>query len=322
MSSKKASSFSSPERPKARSILPPLNAIKAFEAVARWRSLTLAATELSVTPSAVSQQIRVLEGHIGKKLFLQDKTGLSLTPIAAQAFPNIAQAIELIGHAFAPAEDASTRVAISTLPALANRWLNSKLSVFITEHAELDLYIDSSPKLVDFTTDHFDLALRFGSGNYQGVSIDPLFKERFQAVCSPLVSKQFEERIKARRLDEINFICDVGMKEGEQVTWADWMARRGLPAYVPERRIVCTDASMSIDAAVNGVGLLLGRHVLIADLLEQGTLVPLNEEPFVTELGYFLIYPSFSGLTPAARTLRSYLLKCSADMRAKHGLEQ
>ncbi|MGZ8292920.1 MAG: LysR substrate-binding domain-containing protein [Telluria sp.] len=291
---------------KARNTLPPLNAIKAFESVARLRSLTLAAAELNVTPSAVSQQIRLLEEHIGKKLFIAEKKGLSLTEIAIRAFPDITQAVDLISRAFAPAEAHTSRVAISTLPALANRWLNSKLSVFMTENTELDLYIDSSPKLVDFTTESFDMALRFGRGLYEPLSIDPLFKERFQAVCSPLVKKQIEERIKTGHLDAINFICDVGMNAGEHVTWTDWLERRGLPPHMPERRIVCTDANMSIDAAVNGVGLLLGRHVL-ADLLEQGTLVALNEEPFVTSLGYFLVYPSFSGLSPASRSVRRRL---------------
>lgn len=304
----------------ARNVLPPLNAIKAFESVARLGSLTQAAAELNVTPSAVSQQIRLLEEHIGKKLFVIDKKGLTLTAISSQAFPQIRDAISLIGSAFLPAEDLKARVAISTLPAMASHWLNSKLSVFMAAHEELELYIDCSPKLVDFSEESFDMALRFGLGNYDPLSIDPLFKERFQAVCSPLVKTQIQERIKSRKLDAINFICDVGMTAGEHVTWKDWLEQRGLAGYTPDKRTVCTDANMSIDAAVNGMGLLLGRHVLIADLIEQGALVALDEEPFETALGYFLVYPSFSRLSPSARQLRSWILKCSSAMREKHGL--
>lgn len=304
----------------ARNALPPLNAIKAFESVARLGSLSQAAAELSVTPSAVSQQVRLLEDHIGKKLFIITKQGLSLTPISCKAFPQIREAIDLIGMAFAPDESLKARVAISTLPALASRWLNLKMSAFMTAHEELELYIDCSPNLVDFREESFDMALRFGRGNYSPLSIDPLFKERFQAVCSPLIKTQIEERIRSGKLDAINFICDVGMSAGEHVTWSDWFERRGLPAYAPDKRTVCTDANMSIDAAVNGMGLLLGRHVLIADLLEQGALVALDEEPFETALGYFLVYPSFSRLSPPARELRNWILKCSTAMREKYSL--
>lgn len=303
-----------------RHALPPLNAVKAFEAVARLGSLTLAATELNVTPSAVSQQIRLLEEHVGKKLFMIDKKGLALTPFSSKSFPQIREAIALIGSAFRPDEGLKARVAISTLPAMASRWLNSKLSMFMAAHEELELYIDCSPKLVDFSEESFDMALRFGRGNYDPLSIDPLFKERFQAVCSPLLKTQIEERIKSRNFDAINFICDVGMTAGEHVTWEDWLGRRGMTGYTPEKRMVCTDANMSIDAAVNGMGLLLGRHVLVIDLIEQGMLVTLDEEPFETALGYFLVYPSFSRLSPPARELRNWILQCAAATRDKHGL--
>lgn len=303
-----------------RPVLPPLNAVKAFEAVARLGSITLAAAELHVTPSAVSQHIRLLEEHVGKKLFTSDKKGLTLTAIGSKAFPDIRHAIDLIGRAFVPEEEHKDRVAISTLPAMASRWLNAKLSGFMAEHEELELYIDCSPKLVDFGTESFDMAVRFGLGNYDPLSIDPLFKERFQAVCSPALRSQIQERVHSRQLEKINFICDVGMAAGEHVTWKDWCERRGLADHAPTKRTVCTDANMSIDAAVNGGGLLLGRHVLIADLLEQGTLVPLDEEPFDTALGYFLVYPSFSRLSPSARALRSWILQCSSAMREKHQL--
>jgi LysR family glycine cleavage system transcriptional activator len=141
-----------------RNVLPPLNAVKAFEAVARLGSLTQAAAELNVTPSAVSQQIRLLEEHIGKKLFVIDKRGLSLTAISKQAFPQVSEAIGLIGAAFLPEAPRASRVAISTLPALASGWLNAKLSVFMAANDTLDMFIDCSPRLVDFTTESFDMA--------------------------------------------------------------------------------------------------------------------------------------------------------------------
>ncbi|KJV26712.1 hypothetical protein VI06_16390 [Aquitalea magnusonii] len=305
---------------KVRKPLPPLNAVKAFEVVARLRSITQAAAELNVTPSAVSQQIRTLEEHIGRKLFSKSKLELELSDIGNQAFSDVTHALDLIARAFQLHDVESSRVAISTLPALASRWLNPKLSVLLDIAPNLDLYIDCSPRLVDFSSEAFDLALRFGRGKYETLSVDPLFKERFQAVCSPLLKKQIEEHIRNRQLDAINFICDVGMQSGEHVTWSNWLERRGLPTEMPERRMVCTDANMSIDAAINGYGLLLGRHVLISQLLEQGTLVALDEAPFETELGYFLVYPSLARLSPAARILRNWILDQGTQLRERYQL--
>lgn len=305
---------------KVRKSLPPLNAVKAFEAVARLGSITQAASELNVTPSAVSQQIKSLEEHIGRKLFQKNKQELELLGVGNQAFADISHALDLIARAFQVQDEDSQRVAISTLPALASRWLNPQLSVLLDRYPNLDLYIDCSPRLVDFSSESFDLALRFGRGLYGPLCTDRLFTERFQAVCSPLLKKQIEERIRNGQLDAINFICDVGMHSGEHVTWSNWLERRGLPAQMPERRIVCTDSNMSIDAAINGYGLLLGRHALVSQLLEQGTLVALDEEPFETELGYFLVYPSLAGLSPAARTLRGWILEQSKQLRERYQL--
>lgn len=300
---------------KIRTRLPPLNAVKAFEAVARLGSVTQAASELNVTPSAVSQQIRLLEEYVGRKLFVMQRQGLELTDTSTHAITDISHAMDLIARAFRPADPLNSRLAISTVPVVASRWLNPRMSAFLAEHPQVEMHVDSSPRLVDFSNESFDMALRFGLGKYGRLSVDPLFTERFRAVCSPSLKNQIEEQIKEQRFNTINFICDVGMHTGEHVTWADWFERRGFPSQMPERKIVCNDANMSIDAAVNGCGLLLGRHALISSPLEQGTLVPLAEQPFETGLGYFLVYPSFVGLSPIARLLRSWLLERAAETR-------
>ncbi|MGA7817041.1 LysR substrate-binding domain-containing protein [Caballeronia sp.] len=305
---------------KVRRSLPPLNAVKAFEAAARLGSITRAASELNVTPSAISQQIKSLEEHVGRKLVQKNKQELELLGIGNQGFADISHALDLIARAFQPDDESAQRVAFSTLPALASRWLNPQLQALMDRYPNLDLYIDCSPHLVDFSSESYDLALRFGQGPYDPLSTDRLFTERFQAVCAPILKTKIQEYIQRGQLHAINFICDVGMHSGEHVTWSNWLERRGLSTQIPERRIVCTDSNMSIDAALNGYGLLLGRHALVAQLLEQGALVALDEEPFETELGYFLVYPSLAGLSPAARTFRGWVLEQSKQLRDKYKL--
>ncbi|ALL65844.1 Transcriptional regulator [Paraburkholderia caribensis MBA4] len=305
---------------KIRKPLPPLNSIRAFEAVARLGSITQAAQELNVTPSAVSQQIRILEGHIGYKLLDKQKQVITLLDVGLKAFQDVSHGLDLISRAFRAQQTRERRVAISMLSSLANRWLMPQIPALLANHPQLDLYIDTSARLVDFSRELFDLAIRFGRGKYEQLGSDRLFVERFQAVCSPLVKNQIEESIRHRQIDDINFICDIGMHAGEHVTWIDWMERRGLPPEMPARRMVCTDTNMSIDVAVNGYGLLLGRHVLIRSLLEQGTLVALDEAPFESELAYYLVYPSLAGLSPDARQLRDWILKQGRQFRESYGL--
>ncbi len=305
---------------KLRKALPPLNSIKAFEAVARLGSITQAASELNVTPSAVSQQIKNLEECIGRKLFHKNKHNGKLLDESQQAFLDISHALDLIAQSFHDKEVDTRRVAISTLSSLASHWLNPQFSTLLAKKPDLELYIDCSPRFVDFSRESFDFSIRFGRGQYAPLCMDRLFTERFQAVCSPLLKTKIEEKIKNNQLDSISFICDTGMQSGEYATWSNWMERRGIPPKIPERKIVCTDTNISIDAAVRGSGLLLGRHVLVAPLLEQGILVALEEESFETDLGYFLLYPSLAKLTPVARMLRSWILIQSRDFCKKYNL--
>jgi LysR family transcriptional regulator, glycine cleavage system transcriptional activator len=293
---------------KVRHRLPPLNAVKVFEAVSRLGSLTKAGQELSVTPSAISQQIRALEDHVGRKLFVQSRHGPGLTETAKNAIADVSHALDLIARAFQEKERVTPRIAVSALPAFASRWLNPMLPAFIKVNPDIELYVDGSQRLVDFASEAFDMAFRFGRGTYGSLSTDLLFKERFQAVCAPSQKAKIERSIMEGRIDQICFILDVGMQSGELVTWDDWFRRRGKPSQHMDRRMVCTDANTSIDAAVSGCGLLLGRHALISGLLQQGVLSPLDSMSFETELGYFLVYPSYVGLTPIARVFRDWVL--------------
>lgn len=305
---------------KIRKSLPPLNSIRAFEAVARLGSISQAAQELNVTPSAVSQQIRILEGHIGYKLLDTHRQAITLLDKGLKAFQDVSHALDLISRAFRARQTGERRVAISMLSSLASRWLMPQMPTLLANHPKLDLYIDTSARLVDFSRELFDLAIRFGRGHYEPLGMDRLFVERFQAVCSPLVKHQIEEKIRQREIDDINFICDIGMQSGEHVTWINWMERRGLPPEMPQRRMICTDTNMSIDVAVNGHGLLLGRHVLIQPLLKQGKLVALDEAPFESDLAYYLVYPSLAGLSLDARQLRDWILKQSRQFCDAYGL--
>ncbi|MBV9949290.1 MAG: LysR family transcriptional regulator, partial [Myxococcales bacterium] len=169
--------------------LPPLNALRAFEAAARHLSFTRAAEELCVTQTAISHQIKLLESHLGARLFLRHPRRIALTA------EGLAWAREL-GEVFSRLEAANRRlratagadrplVSVSAIPSFAARWLIPRLGRFLTEHPGLDLRVSPSEHLVDFAGERVDVGIRYGAGRYPGLVVDKLADDAFVVVCSP-----------------------------------------------------------------------------------------------------------------------------------------
>ncbi|MDR3437488.1 LysR substrate-binding domain-containing protein [Telmatospirillum sp.] len=302
---------------KGRRRLPPLNAARTFEAIARTMSITGAASDLNVTPSAVSQQLRALEEYLGVSLIERSPRGLALTKFGERLFPSFSHGFDLIARACEDLKGGEANLAVSTLSSLATRWLNPRLGEFYKHQENLCIYIDTSSRLVDFSKETFDMAIRYGDGKYPNFVSDYLFCEYFIPAAAPHLIDDYKNMLSDGRCDGMTFLCDEGMESGERVTWMTWFARRGRSFTVPARRIVYTDANMTIDAGVNGYGLLLGRRVLVDDLVSSGKLAYLDDEPVDFGLAYYLVYPSLAGLSPAARAFRNWLLDRARTERAR-----
>lgn len=252
--------------------LPPLSALRAFEAAARHGSFKLAASELAVTPTAISHQIRSLEEHIGLPVFNREIRKVVLTEAGARLYPvlrNGFDAFESVIERLAP-QTRRPQVTISATTAFTAKWLVPRVSRFQAQHPGIDLQLHASDNAVDLTENGIDLAIRYGRGPYPGLEADIMFADDFAPVVNPrlgIVTQQ--DLAKAplihfqwRRVDPLN------------PTWESWFAASGLPWSSTTRpQLRFSDESHAIQAAVAGQGIALLSLALLRDEIAAGQLV-------------------------------------------------
>ena len=176
------------ERPtEQRRRLPPLNALRAFEAAARHLNFSRAADELSVTPGAVSQQIQNLEDYVGAALFKRTPKGLLLTDAAQTALPALREAFDRLAEAASLLTAAvdGRRLTLTAPPSFAAKWLVPRLGAFEQAHPQVDVWLSAAIELVDLTAGEVDVAIRYGAGRYPGLEVHRLFSETVIPVASP-----------------------------------------------------------------------------------------------------------------------------------------
>ena len=247
--------------------LPSLHALHVFEIAARLGSFTKAAAELNVTQTAVSHQIKQLEGELDALLFRRSGRGLSLTPAGqawqAELSPLFGRLREANAKLRARVGQDRPLVSLTTLPSFGARWLVPRLGGFLTEHPEVDLRISTSAEVVDFTLEPIDVGIRFGTGPYRGLLAEKLFEDSFIVVASP-------ER--AKRLTRTRDLAgETLLKDDHEDAWSRWFAAHGLaPAGVRYHQLM--DSGLLVEAAVRGQGIGLARWSLIQDELSAGRL--------------------------------------------------
>lgn len=167
--------------------LPPLNALHTFEAAARHLSFQRAAEELDITPTAVSHQIKVLEEHLGTSLFRRRPRPLALTEAGQLLYPAVSKSLDEIAIAIAELTQVSesTTLTVSVTMVFATKWLVPRLAEFQQSHPEIDLRLQTSNDVVDLHRQTVDVAIRYGSGNYPGLTVRKLMSDVFIPVCSP-----------------------------------------------------------------------------------------------------------------------------------------
>jgi len=276
--------------------LPPLNAIKAFEAVARLGSLSLAARELSVTPGAVSQQLRVLGDFFGKALFVRRHNRLQLTDAGLAVFAETAEIIDRLSAMTARLLQGEQRahLVVSALPSVAVRWLNRVLGAFLAEAPEVrcELRVEDDP--VDFARHRIDLRISYGEHLYPEQVTRPLLRDAVLPLCSPayLERVRLDPRDPSSLPDGDLIHLDWGASFASYPTWAEWFAAAGTPRPVGGGRGHKTSmSSLAVDLALAGAGVALGQRLLAERDLAEGRL----RAPFPITLPlthpYCLVYP-------------------------------
>ena len=236
--------------------LPPLNALKAFEAAARHESFTRAAEDLCVTQGAVSHQVKALEAELGVKLFNRERQRLVITEagreylvVLRDAFDRIAVGTERLVQ-----RQSSGVITVSTSPDFAAKWLVNRLGRFAETHPGLDLRVSATLHHVDFAREDVDLAVRHGDGNWAGHHVVRLCTEQLFAVCSP---KLLAGRNRITKPSDVLKFPLLHLDDGN--AWSKWFEAAGLEGADHLHGPVLNRASMVIDAAIDGQGIALAR---------------------------------------------------------------
>jgi LysR family glycine cleavage system transcriptional activator len=292
--------------------LPPLNALKAFEAAARSESFTRAAEELCVTQGAVSHQVKALEATLGVKLFNRERQRLTMTEAGREYLAVVRDALDRIalGTDRLMQRQSSGALTVSTSPDFAAKWLVTRLGRFAEHHPEIDLRVSATLHHVDFAREDVDLAVRHGDGQWAGLDVVRFCPEQLFPVCSPkLVSGR--NRVE-KAADLLKFPL---LRLDDWKTWMRWFDAAGV-ANPAVHGPVLNRASMLIDAAVDGQGVALARTALAASDLISGRLIRPIDVSLRMSKTYWIVCPKATAAVPKIVTFRNWLLaEASGDTR-------
>lgn len=271
--------------------LPPLNALRYFEAAARKKSFTLAAEELHITQSAVSQQIRNLESFIGAALFKRGTTTVVLTDIGKEYFGTVSKTLERIDTATAKAKAAPQakkieQICLSVSPSFTHLWLVKRLYKFHQEVRDIQLALNVTRHYVDFEAENVDMAIRHGDGEWPGLHADLLMKDRMVAVGSPRLLQR--QRVPKSLPEIANYPI---IEDPVYRYWARYARLAGHPLDLTEA-IQYDDSGVIVEAAINGQGIAMARASLASAALARGQLVKLFDADFSDALGYYIVFPA------------------------------
>ena len=297
------------ERPVERRRLPPLNALRAFEAAARHLNFSRAADELSVTPGAVSQQIQNLEEYVGAALFKRTPKGLLLTDAAQTALPALREAFDRLAEAASLLTAAvdGRRLTLTAPPSFAAKWLVPRLGAFEQAHPQVDVWLSAAIELVDLQAGEVDVAIRYGAGRYPGLEVKRLFSETVIPVVSP-------EHLAAQPLTSPADLANhVLLHDGSPdlddscPDWSMWLAARGLKSIDGMRGPRFNQSSLVIEAAMNGRGVALAKRTLAQADLEAGRLVAPLQIATAVDFAYYLVHSKAKGRLPQVKAFVSWI---------------
>lgn len=267
--------------------LPSLNALKAFEAASRHLNFKLAAEELSVTQSAIAQQIRSLEDELGSKLFERHPKGILLTMNGRNYAQSISQAFNLIYEATQSFQHQSNHITISVTPTFASKWLIPRLNNFTQQYPDIDLQILATERLSHFQNDAVDIAIRYGKPpSGAGLNTELLLKDSFIAVASPNLIPVDKRPLALEELHQYTLLHDANNLWHYFLETIPLLNKQNL-----FKNIRFNQTLLAIDAAIAGQGITLTNPVFIASDLEIGKLIKVFEKEIVTDTGFYLVTP-------------------------------
>jgi LysR family transcriptional regulator, glycine cleavage system transcriptional activator len=285
--------------------LPPLSAIRAFEAAARHESFTKAAAELGMTQAAVSYQVKLLEDRLGAPLFLRLPRKVVLSETGKRLAPSVGEAFQRLRAAFAALRETAEGVlSITAINTFATNWLVPRLGAFQVAHPNIAVKIDTAPRTVDFTREEFDIGLRTGRGEWPGLKAHMLMPVEFTPMCSP------EFLARAPKLTTPADLLNLPLLDWRDEWWRQWFALAGIPDPKPLRPPpVEIDSQLVLgQAALTGQGVALLTPAFFAPEIAAGRLIQPFDLVARAESSYWIVYPEERQSSPKIRAFRDWIL--------------
>lgn len=283
--------------------LPPLGALRAFEAAARHLNFTVAAAELYVTQAAISHQVRQLEAWLGLPLFERRGHALTMTEPGRSYLAEITVALDRIASATARVQQGiQGPLRVTVLPSFAACWLVPRLDAFRAQHPEIELRLTTSTQLWDGVDDRFDVGIRLGLGRWPGLVADLIARESLSPVCAPALAAGSPPLREPADLRHARLLHDV-----PRDAWRTWCERAGLVDIDVQTGLAFDDASLVLQAARQGQGVALGRLTLAERDLNEGRLVRLFDLAVPNDYSYWLVYPRAKAQRADIAAFRAWL---------------
>jgi LysR family transcriptional regulator, glycine cleavage system transcriptional activator len=291
--------------------LPPLNSLPAFEAAARLLNFSKAADELSLTPGAISRAIRNLEDQLNVQLFERETRSVRLTAVGEPYARAVRDVLDQLATATAMATTrrSESTLNVSTSDGFAGRWLVPRLYRFHRAHTDIDVRVSTTGRLTTFYGDGIDIAIRYGGGDYPGLTSEFLTAEEVSPVCSPRLLKGAQALRRPEDLKHHTLIRD-----HYPIDWAAWLSSAGVKGVNPRKGLTFDSYTFAVEAAVKGEGVVLGRTMLVADDLAAGRLVRPFAHAVKANSSFYVVYPPDSVRQRKVQVFRDWLF---AEMRSR-----
>ena len=303
--------------------LPPLNALRAFEAVARHKSFRKAAEELFVTPAALTHQIKSLESQLGFALFERLTRRIELTPAAQAALPRFQQGFDALARAVAELRNhgRTPHLTVAATPTFVSRWLMPRLQSFLTQHPEVDVRLVASGQLINASAREIrsedaldelpdaDIEIRFHNGRPEGENVDLLFTVEVVPMCHPRLLKGATP---LRKPDDLRYHTllhgDARVADRTRSAWARWLRRAGITDVDPRRGLQLDHSTLALEAAADGLGVTLATPMLAATELQEGKVTVAFPLALPLDNAYYSVVTDAAMARPEVAAFRQWLV--------------
>jgi LysR family glycine cleavage system transcriptional activator len=290
--------------------LPPLSALRAFEAAARLMSFAKAAAELHVTPAAISHQIHALERDFGVRLFQRLSRSIALTPSAHILLPGLSAGFAEIGAAVGRlrAHNDTGTLTVTASPSFAAKWLVPRLHRFQEEAPDIDVRLSATDNVVDMSRGAFDVAIRYGTGRYPGLDVELLFTNEVFPACSPQLLAGGPPLRVPDDLRHHALLHDQAVERDPLApTWAMWLKAAGVGDMPAPSGLSFNNMYLALDAAIAGHGVVLAQSTIAAADIAAGRLVRLFSLSLPDLFGYYLVTAPGACDRPKVGAFRDWL---------------